>query len=62
MINVNQLYNKCFDTYKQNYDSEYLNKEDKKLFDPIHFKVFDEKKQKPKSTEENAKRKMQKPL
>ena len=29
MINVNQLYNKYFDTCKQNYDSEDLNKEDK---------------------------------
>ena len=34
MNNINQLYNKYFDTCKNNYDSEDLNKEDKKMFDP----------------------------
>ena len=34
MNNINQLYNKYFDTCKNNYDSEDLNEEDKKMFDP----------------------------
>ena len=44
--NVNQLYNKYFDTYKKNYDSEYLNERDEKMFDPNQFKRLGKKKQK----------------
>ena len=53
--NVNQFYKKLFDTYKKNYDS-------KKIFDPNQIKIFGKKKQKPKSTEKNTERDVQKPL
>ena len=53
--NVNQFYKKFFDTYKKNYDS-------KKNFDPNQIKIFGKKKQKPKSTEKNTERDVQKPL
>ena len=32
--NVNQLYNKYFDTYKKNYGSENFNERDENFFDP----------------------------
>ena len=54
--NVNQLYNKYFDTYKRNCDSKDLNKEDKIFFDPNQFKIFGKKKQKSRSTEQNIER------
>ena len=53
--NVNQFYKKFFDTYKKNCDS-------KKNFDPNQIKIFGKKKQKPKSTEKNTERDVQKPL
>ena len=56
MNNVNQLYDSYYDSYKNNYDSEDLNEQDKIFFDPNQFKIFDEKNQKPKSTEENTER------
>ena len=58
--NVNQLYNKYFDTYKKNYDSEYLNERDEKMFDPNQFKRLGKKKQKSQWTGEKTERKMQK--
>ena len=39
------------DTYKRNCDSEDLNEEDKRIFDPNQFKIFGKKKQKSRSTE-----------
>ena len=60
--NVNQLYNKYFDTYKRNCDSEDLNEEDKKFFEPNQFEIFRKKKQKSRSTEQNIKKQMQIPL
>ena len=56
MNNVNQLCDNYYDSYKNNYDSEELNEQDKMFFDPNQFKIFDEKNQKPKSTEENTER------
>ena len=58
--NVNQLYNKYFDTYKKNYDSEYLNERDEKMFDPNQFKRLGKIKQKSQWTGEKTERKMQK--
>ena len=60
MSNINQLYNKYFDTYKKNYDSENLNERDEKFFNPNQFKIISKKKQKSESTEEKTERKMQK--
>ena len=60
--NVNQLYNKYFDTHKKNYNSENLNERDEKLFDPNQFKILGKKKQKSEWTEEKIKREMQEPL
>ena len=51
MNNVNQLCDNYYDSYKNNYDSEELNEQDKIFFDPNQFKIFDEKNKKPKSTE-----------
>ena len=65
LSNVNQLYNKYFDTYKENYNSENLNERDEKDFDPNQFKILDKKKQESgwdeekterESTEENTER------
>ena len=52
--NINQLYNKYFDTYKRKYDSENLNKRDEKYFDPNQFKIIK------KEFEEKTDRKIQK--
>ena len=62
MKNVNQLYNKYFDTYKKNYDSEKVKDEEKRGRDYKQFEIIDKKKQKSKWTEEKTKREMQKPL
>ena len=56
MNNVNQRYDNYYDSYKNNYDSEDLNEKNKFFFDPNQFKIFGEKNQKPKSTEENTER------
>ena len=57
---VNQHYNKYFDTYKTNYNGKYLNKRDEQFFEPNQFKILGKKKQRSKSTEENAEKQMQK--
>ena len=62
MKNVNQLYNKYFDTYKKNYDSEKVKDEEKRGRDYKQFEIIDKKKQKSEWTEEKTKREMQKPL
>ena len=54
--NVNQLYNKYFDTCKKNYDSENLNKRDENFFDPKQFKILGKKKQKSEGTKEKTER------
>ena len=59
--NVNQFYNKCFDTYKKKYGGENLNERDENFFDPNQFKILGKKK-KSEWTEEKTKRKMEKPL
>ena len=52
--NVNQHYNKYFDNYKKNCDSENLNERDEKFFDPNQFKILGKKKQKSDWTEERT--------
>ena len=54
--NVNQLYNKYFDTYKKNYESENLNERDEHFFDPNQFKILGKKKQELEYTEEKTER------
>ena len=54
--NVNQLYNKYFDTYKKNYDSENLNKRDENFFDPNKFNILGKKKQISEWTEQKTER------
>ena len=41
--NVNQLYNKYFDTYKKNYDSENLNERDEKFLTLTSLKYLERK-------------------
>ena len=48
----NQFYNKYFDTYKKNYDSENLNERVDKIFYRNQYKILGKKKQKSESTEE----------
>ena len=60
--NVNQLYNKYFDTYKKNHNSEDLIERDEIFFDPKQLKILGKKKQKSESTEENTDREPQRPL
>ena len=62
ILNNVKLYNKYFDTYKKNYDSENLNKSDEKIFDPNQFKILGKKKQKSKRTKETTKREMERPF
>ena len=57
--NVNQLYNKYFDTLKH-YDSKDLNERDEEFFDPKQFKILGKKKQISVLTEENTEKEMQK--
>ena len=54
--NVNQIYNKYFDTYKTNYDSENLNERDEKIIEPNQFKILGKKKQKSEWTKEKTER------
>ena len=54
--NVNQLYNKYFDTYKKNSNSENLNERDQTFFDTNQFKILSKKKQKSEWTEEKTER------
>ena len=60
--NVKPLYNKYFDTYKKNYNSEKVKDEDKRGQDYKQFEIFDKKKQKSEWNKEKAKTEMQKPL
>ena len=62
MKNVNQPYNKYFDTYKKDYDSEKVKDEEKKGRHYKQFKIIDKKKQKSEWTEGKTKREMQKQL
>ena len=62
MKNFNQLYNKYFNTYKKNCDSEKVEDEEKRGRDYKQFEIIDKKKQKSERTEEKIKREMQKPL
>ena len=62
MNKTHQLYNKQFNAYKDEYDSEDLNEEDKLLFGPSQYKIFNKKKEKSGSTKEKVKGKPQKPL
>ena len=48
--NVSQLYNKYFDTYKNNYDSEKVKDEEKRGRDYKQFEIIDNGDQEPKST------------
>ena len=57
--NVNQLYNKYFDTLKH-YDGKDLNERDEEFFDPKQFKILGKKKQISVLTEENTEKEMQK--
>ena len=59
---THQLYSKYFNTYKKEYHSEDLNKEDKNFFDLNQCKIFGKKKQKLEPTEEKIKGETQKPL
>ena len=54
--NVNQLYNKYFDTYKKSYDSKNLKERDEKCFDLNQFKILGKKKQNLQWTEEKTER------
>ena len=60
MNKTHQLYNKYFNTYKEEYDSEDLKKKD--FFDPNQYKILGKKKQKLEQTKEKIKKKPQKPL
>ena len=51
MRNVNQLYNKYFDTYKKNYDSEKVKDEEKRGRNYKQFEIIDNGDEEPKSTE-----------
>ena len=62
MKNVNQLYNKYFDTYKNNYDGEKVKDEEKRGREYKQFETIDKKNHKSDCTEEKTKREMQKPL
>ena len=62
MKNVNQLYDKYFDTYKKNFDNEKVKDEEKRGRDYKQFKIIDKKKQKSEWTKEKTKREIQKPL
>ena len=57
--NVNQLYNKYFDTLKH-YDGKDLNERDEEFFDPKQFKILGKKKQISVLTEENTEKEMRK--
>ena len=48
---THQFYNKYFNTYKEEYNTEDLNEEDKKYFDPNQYKILGKKKQKLEPTE-----------
>ena len=50
------------DTYKNNYDSENLNKKDENFFDPNQFKILGKEKQETEWSEEKTEREMQKPI
>ena len=52
MNTTDQLYNKYFNTYKEEYDSEDLNEED--FFDPNQYKILGKKKQKLLSDEDKS--------
>ena len=59
--NVNQLYNKYFDTYKKNdCDSENLNEREENFFDPNQFKILN--KQTLEWTKEKTEGEMQNPI
>ena len=62
MSQAHQLYNKYFNTYKEEFNSEDLIEEDKILFDPNQYKILGKKKQKLELTEEKIKGEFQKPL
>ena len=49
MKNVNQLYNKYFDTYKKNYDSEKVKDKEERGHDYKQFEIIDNGDQEPKS-------------
>ena len=51
MKNVKQLYNKYFDTYKKNYDSEKVKDKEKRGCDYKKFEIIDNGDQEPKSTQ-----------
>ena len=50
MNSVKQLYNKYFNTYKKNYDSEKVKEEEKRGRDYKQFEIIDNTDQEPKST------------
>ena len=60
MNKTHQLYNKYFNTYKEEYDSEDLKK--KGFFDPNQYKILGKKKHELEQTKEKIKKKPQKPL
>ena len=62
MSQAHQLYNKYFNTYKEEFNSVDLIEEDKILFDPNQYKILGKKKQKLELTEEKIKGEFQKPL
>ena len=59
---VKPLYDKYFDAYKKNYNSEGLKDEEKRGRDYKGFEMIDKKRQKSEQTEEKTKIEMQKPL
>ena len=61
MNKTHQLYDKYFNTYRKEYDSEDLNEEDIFLFDPSLYKIFGQKKQKSGSTKKQIDKVPQKP-
>ena len=56
MGNAKQLYNKCFGTYKKNYDSEKVKDDEKRGREYKQFEITDKKKQKSEWTEERNER------
>ena len=50
MNNVKPIYDKYFDAYKENYDSEKVIDEEKRGRDYKQFKIIDNRDQRPKST------------
>ena len=62
MKNINQLYNKYFNTYKKNYYSEKVKVEEKKRRNYKHLEIIDNGDKEPKSTKKKKRPRKKKPM